>query len=334
MPENPAPIPRPPSGPRPRPIYALHPLERIFGFQDPAFTAYMRTKEENVGRFREIYDDLAKADHPILQYAAGSVAMEMALSRGLHSTSPNGSLADRRVLLENAKTAWEQSIEGFKTLWRAGSYPERRAQRNQMRYRVMHFLAYLPLMDVVASQYASRMLTPDQIAEKRQATNEAVVELSERLFTMPFNTTRDSQTQAGLLGEVACGIIAQFESPGYICVPAPLRQDHHPLASKRGDLMALTPHSRRKKWPVQVKNNMDNVAEAVKNSKNQVLVDASRDLVLKPGWSLGKTVRGFTEVVNGKATDETRARLTVVGRVMTQRLDAFALAKMEKWQKG
>jgi hypothetical protein len=116
-------------------------LEQIFGFQNEAFRNYMRIGrvDGREHRFKHIQSEMGKYDHPVVQFAAGSAAVELSLLKDIFKqSSTEEALAKRKHLIDVAKDHFLQSVEGFAKLAAGGPFA---TSRVAISLAVIHYIA-------------------------------------------------------------------------------------------------------------------------------------------------------------------------------------------------
>jgi len=331
MTEDHSPVPRPPKVRSSQPGPSLTDHERVYGFKSRAFYRYMR-KPRGLEASRIILDELAESSHPILLIAAGSLAVSCAL-RYEHrkDQDPEESFNKRTPYLQEAKNYWLRALEIFPGYTRMQKDDERKYDLVQMQFQTMHRLAYLPMTRTAAALDARYPLLPSESAENQRQTVSKLGHIAEAILLMhgrrPLLRVHE---RAGIMSEIACGMVGMVDDPAkYIILPSSFRQDNHRLEEWRADLTAIG--TEESAWPryrtaIQVKSR--GVGDQVLERK-RVLVDASLDLVLRPGERPAQTVSSFLEMTQGHATEEVELRFAALGRVMTQRLDLFRSSPLD-----
>jgi len=308
-------------------------LEQVFGFDNEAFSSYM-SRARNTQELAQLVPRLGESDHPIVLGAAGCAAMEWAL----HPVKPykkirQESFNRRKNYLEEAGKYWQASLDGLPALIQSRPLIEDRKELAFMRVQTMHRLAYLPMMESVASLYSYCSLSPQEMADREYQTRHNLVGLAKTVMSMPREKGRVARYRAGLLGEIACGMVGMMDNPAkYILLPSSIRNDHDCIKRQRADLIAITTEPPYNKSLIQVGSNKG--SEVI--DRKRVFFDPAVDLVLSPGKYVASTVGVFSDITQEiiQPDCEDYGRLAVLGRVMTMRIDQFNDARQQASQQS
>lgn len=277
----------------------------------------------------EILEDcaftLGEKDHPLLRYAAGSAAMELALRpcKGGVS-SAYGTFERRQELLRFAKPHYLLAAMGLSEMSKGAKYA---LQLAGMEVQALHTVAYMPLAEIAASWQARHKLDSDSIDALHNKTRTALAHLGEFVLGINSGDAIRSGVRTGLMSELACGMVGQVDEPShYLLLPGSLRQDHNRRHGLRADLIAMSAQTPHRKTLLQVKHALKrsrpSLASDTAQPKAQTcVIEAQRDLVLHPDWNVERTIESFIKTVEGTADSEITQRFAVVGRVMTGIID-------------
>lgn len=326
------PKPKPPAV-RPFVPMELSPMEYHYGFQNDTFRAYMLLFRSNGGRdvMENCLDELAGSSNPLLQNAAGSAALELALRRPRKEDEapPQEQFAERQELLAIAKTQHNEAADGlFEWSKKITDDQPKSLSLEQCGIQALHTSAYVPLMELAAARYVGYYLTPEEIESRQLATRQATMYLSEFLL----NTEHTGYGQIagvgrGLIGEVACGLVGQAGDPaGALVLPSSLRQDNRRQRKLRADFMGIHAEEPYSKTMIQVKYGHNMTSE----ESDCLLVQASRDLVLEPGLEVDYTLQSFIDMVQGTASSEIEERFRAVNQTLVDRIESFDMTARQK----
>jgi hypothetical protein len=335
----PGPVPQPPKHPPPPTIAEQRPLGNLFGIQDETFNRYMRlvstSKDPDALEILEgCVDNFEEDAHPLIQYAAASAATELALriARGL--TEAPYSFEMRKAMLDRGRTYCLSASEGFSESSKRHLDPDLSRQLGQMGIQALHLAAYTPLMEVMAANIADHYLPDDTIEAKRAAARTNVAHLGELVLGMNSASAIRSGSRTGLRSEAACGMVGQGDTSGsYFVFPASLRQDHNHAVDLRADLIAMQAGSPFQKTLLQVGNILKSGSRGASSTHNRVQISASRDLVLRPGWSVDQTLEAYIALAAGTASPEIEQLFAAAGQSLSKQIDNFTPGKKRKFGK-
>jgi hypothetical protein len=301
---------------------AVSPLERVFEFEDPDFRRYMSLESRSRGTFRELSDLMGSSDHPIVQYAAGWAAAEAATFRDTKVGRGFGRLPARRDMLEQAEAHWREASRQMPGLREAQTSEGRALEVRDIEVRLAQSLAYLPLMDVVASWMSRSSLNKRKTETRLQEVRSSALDLGALTLGLPENTVQERCSKSGLMSEMAFALVSQVDGlQGYLTLPASFRQENNRFSAMRADFVAITARPSHQKTLVQVKSGSR--PPGVVDPLDMIYFYAKDDLTIEGGRRAQDTVNAFIQWEAGLAADDTASSLRGLGRVMTRRLDDF-----------
>jgi hypothetical protein len=301
-------------------------LERVFGFSDPHFNTFITLRQStglSAETLLEHSEAMAGHDNPIVKYAGGWAAAEVAMRRG--GRLP---ISTRLAALERADATWSSAGAAFAAI-RHHSYV-RRLQAEYLGYelRATQGLAYIPTMTVVAELLAGAKVDNSAIEAKIQPTQKNLLELGklsrDQSDQIPPNIIG---TRRGFLAEVLTGLLMQSDRPlNLLILPASIRQVHHYRNELRADLVAMrlpSPTSTDRQYPrklIQVTG--DPSKAGMSHHASRVIVHTHTDLY-DEHRTPADIFDAFAEREAGTLQDpDVDARLDVLARVITRRVTA------------
>ncbi len=298
------------------------PLEQAFDFEDPHFRDYIANHSRSPDQFMKMSDQMGTNDHPLVRYAAGWAAAEAALFRGRKGRN-SGKLETRLGYLSQASEHWLGAGEEMSDLRRAQSTERKNLDVRDTGVRLVQSLSYLPLMEVAASWLAYEPLDDEVTEAKFQKVRSGCLELGSGVMALPSKTTQERESRSGLATEMAYGLVSQLDEPQrYLTLPASFRQEHNRFSAKmRADYIAVSAGDSHKKVLVQLKSGNRRYNEAYK--KDVVYFYGQDDLVIRSTDGPIDTLNMFLKAEAGKVSKNTAAKLRVLSRVVSMRLDDF-----------
>lgn len=300
-------------------------LEHALDFDHLGFREFMASKSnspDNLCRFSEI---MADSDNPIVQYAAGSAAAELALYRpgpaGMHTLA----LSDRLDALEMAQTCWTAASRNIDAYRDSQALSIRKDQVVSNGLRIQRNLAYLPLMEVGAAWLAGEPLSADEVKVKREITQKSALEVGRCVASLPpdMSLPRNRGQKLRLIAETLCGLIANADLSGpYVTIPTPLRKhsgSENSWAMGVGyfALCAYPPY-RKTSLLIACRPPEQPVTE-----ERALIMVAPRDFARLPKYSLERVLGFFMQRQDGRLSHGPRVVLDELTHNMRKRLDAF-----------
>jgi len=298
-------------------------VERVFGFEDEAFNVYMGAQSHlKFDDLAEVSATMAESEHPLVRYAAGWAAAEMALNRevrnGYQKVTKTVPFFERTQCLDNAVRSWKSAAEDLPAYREAQENIERRDQVHAIELRLLESLAYVPSMENAAAMLAGEHIDHDA-TEKRQQTRERTAALAEFVVaSLKGRTPRP--IMVGVVSELACGIAGQCDpAEKYTVLPASFRQDNNKRAPLRADYIAVSGEGLHPKTLIQVKSSH---GAARRTWPQMCHVVARRDLTLGGGRRVTDTLTAFVRQTESQSTTSPEAhRLARLGRLLTAKID-------------
>jgi hypothetical protein len=329
MTEKPQLIPRRPEGPAGSPGRRKHGLEYTFGFQNEAFSEYLFSPT-NITKLKDMMPVLAAADHPIVQDAAGSAAMDYALTSQDFGSTPQESLKERMYCLGEARVHWLRAMESFPALIRQDHDHKRKMDLSLMQLKMVHRLAYLPVMGTVAARYARQPLPPDEVTDRRQRTISNLVHVAKTVLAIPNHEDLQGRYRHGLLGEMACGAAGLLdENAKYTLLPCSLGRTHRWYEPARATLTASANDVPFDKTMIRIRSRL--FRGKIMDEK-RVLFDVANDLALGVDRRIDQTVESFVDIASGDGTPSLERSFAAIGQRVTARLDLFAVEREQRRQ--
>lgn len=304
--------------------------EEVFDFRNLGFRQYMALKASRGGpnKLRHARDAMANSGHPLVVYAAGWAAAELAL----HRTKPQEgrplsqvALTERIENLKTAQTLWASVGPGMNDLRESQPSQDRQLRVRDINVRRRQAIAYLPLMEVGAAVLAYEPYSRDHIEWYRHhAWGQSVAEADNMLF-LPSRDRLSRETKAGLIAEAICGLIGQQDARfHHLVLPASFRQDNGVDKRFRADFLALDTKAPHCKTPMFVNWSERAVEKAdAPDRRHGVEFVATRDFRLGPDVSPRKTLEALIALEAGTAEPEQQIGIEGLAVAMTDRLDAF-----------
>ncbi len=296
-------------------------LERAFGFRDPAFTDYIIAKNLGKSRRRTLSHELGQNNHPIVQVAAGSIAMWLAVHRDFYPTdSAQEGYEARQADLRVASKRWADAAAGLRELHRP--YHRLTPNISMMEFRLTHARAYLPLAEIIAAGLEEYNLPPDVIQKRHQQTSEALASLGEQALAIPPNCLMNPGRRRRFIAEMACGVVTRFdEAARFVGLPPSFRQ-FYAAGPRHADMVAL---STDPIYPNPRISFSANPSKLPVPGSNFLSVNIERDLTFGVGHSVDETLQTFVNVVRGN-DGPTVESLGQLGNALGDRLMVVAEA--------
>lgn len=261
----------------------------------------------------EYGDAMAESEHPIVQYAAGWVAAELALYRGRNaSAGKKVGYEDRQEHLAIATERWNMAADGMPALRSTITGSDLRASLYGIELRLLEALSYVPKMEVGASVLARADMGNAERQARYELTRQRTARLARFVLDLPPESNAMHAVKVGSVSEVACGAVGQSYDQGQLTiVPSSFRQDHHAKRYLRSDYIAISHEYPFKKSLVQVTTSQEHGGWAI---RRYCKVVANRDLLLGPDRTVADTLVAFEKSVVGGANPKDQRRLRAIAR--------------------